>query len=138
MVASSSTAVNVLDAININKDQRPQNADKPTHVPRSLFVSVKELEVCCELMIDLPNLRDNGFDLEEEIQTQGWNMFFNRLYGPVYDVLVKEFWIHAHPIPTRIVSSVLGVTLVITEDHVRKLLGLTEKIGFYKAPAGGL
>ncbi|CAI8599462.1 unnamed protein product [Vicia faba] len=134
-MASSSSDFQLLDVENIDEAQRPQNQDKLTQIPRATYITVKELEVCCELMVDLPNLKANGFNLEEEIQIQGWEMFFDRLYGPVYDVLIKEFWLHAHPIPTRIVSCVLGKIIIVTED---RMLGLTEKVGVYKAPAGGL
>src|ERR1044072_4172651 len=45
-----------------------------------------------EHRVDFDNLLQNGFDLHEDVRCQGWEKFFTRLNGPVYEALVKEFW----------------------------------------------
>ena len=42
-------------------------------------------------MVDVENLKENGYDLTEGIRTQGWEGYFERLKGPVYTELVKQF-----------------------------------------------
>lgn len=44
----------------------------------------------CELMVDFDNLKANGFYLYGTLRSQGWEGFFERLKGPVYDQLVKK------------------------------------------------
>ena len=88
------------------------------------MIPVEELDVQCEMFIDLENLRDNGFDLIPAVEFQGWNQFFDRLVGPVFPPLVKEFWIHATCAPKAILSFVMGKEISITENVIRKLFGL--------------
>ena len=40
---------------------------------RTTLIPVEELDVQCEMFIDLENLRDNGFDLIPAVEFQGWN-----------------------------------------------------------------
>ena len=42
-------------------------------------------------MVDVDNLKQNGYDLTKDIRTQGWEGYFERLKGPVYTELVKQF-----------------------------------------------
>ena len=58
---------------------------------RTLLTPVKNLEVLSELIIDFNSLKENGFDLTEEIRAQGWERYFDRLVGPTFPILVKEF-----------------------------------------------
>ncbi|MCH93055.1 hypothetical protein A2U01_0014002 [Trifolium medium] len=46
-------------------------------------------------MVDFESLKINGFDFEEMITAQGWNMYFEMLNGPIYTGIVKEFWMKA-------------------------------------------
>ena len=88
------------------------------------MIPFDDLEVICEMMIDLENLRDNGFDLFPAVEFQGWTQFFDRLMGPVFPPLVKEFWIHVVTTLKGILSFVMGKEISITENVIRKLLGL--------------
>ncbi|XP_050916533.1 uncharacterized protein LOC127131663 [Lathyrus oleraceus] len=73
-------------------------------------------------------MKRNGIDLTEELRMQGWETYFQRLYGPVYTYLVKEFWRFADADDHYIVSYVLGVKMVITEKSIASLLNM-EKTG---------
>lgn len=75
---------------------------------RTLLTLFKQLEVLCESMVDFDSLAANGFDLRPTVNFQGWVKYFDRLIGPVFPHLVKEFWIHAHVYPKVILSSVLS------------------------------
>lgn len=57
----------------------------------TLNTLVDELMVLCEPIMDFKNVKDNGFDFSETLEFQGWKGFFERLTGPVYPVLVKDF-----------------------------------------------
>src|ERR1044072_9692620 len=57
--------------------------------------SPSKLICLAEHRVDFDNLMQNGFDFGEEVRLQGWEKFFTRLNGPVYEALVKEFWKHA-------------------------------------------
>lgn len=87
-----------------------------------------KLELLCESLVDFDNMKRNGIDLTEELRMQGWETYFQRLYGPVYTYLVKEFWNFADSNDHYIVSHVLGVKIVIIEKSIASLLNM-EKIG---------
>lgn len=80
------------------------------------------------MLVDFDNLKENGMDLTQELENQGWANYFNRLYGPIYTFLVKEFWIFADCDNHCIVSYVLGLKTVIIEKSISKLLNM-EKVG---------
>ena len=68
-------------------------------------------------------MKENGFDLSADVVVQGWNRYFDRLLGPVFLILVKEFWIHATSSNHHVASYVMGKTIAITEDLIAKLIG---------------
>ena len=72
------------------------------------------LTVLKELRVDFHNIQQNKLDLREEMIFQGWENFFARLHGPVYESLVKEFWRQAEHDDYYVVSHVLGKRIVIT------------------------
>lgn len=106
--------------------QEPHVLDRPSHI--NLATPFEKMEVLCELLVDFDNLKRNGIDLTEELENQGWGNYFKRLYGPVYTFLVKEFWRFADYDDHCIVSYVLGVKIVITENSIVKLLNM-ETVG---------
>src|ERR1044072_9000434 len=65
-----------------------------TRRPARIHCNLKteELPVLKELMVDFNNLTQNDMDLRVEMIAQGWENYFARLYGPTYDLLVREFW----------------------------------------------
>ena len=89
----------------------------------TLITPVKNLEVLSELIVDFNSLKENGFDLSEDIKAQGWEKYFDRLVGPTFPILVKEFWIHASSSNHQVTSYVMGKKIVITEDLIGKLNG---------------
>src|ERR1044072_1510736 len=68
-------------------------------------------------------------DLLPALLFQGEQNYFARLHGPVYDLLVREFWRHAENDNHYAVSHVLGKKIVITEKTIAQLLGLKHKEG---------
>lgn len=72
--------------------------------------------------MDFENLKLNGFDLINDVTTQGWEVFLNKLKGLVYPALVKDFWIHAEVTNVQVFSSVMGKKFQISEKSLAKLL----------------
>ncbi|XP_050878349.1 proline-rich extensin-like protein EPR1 [Lathyrus oleraceus] len=67
-----------------------------------------KLEVLHESLVDFENMKRNVIYLTEELRKQGWENYFQRLYGPVYNYLdlasqgvdISEFsvdWLPEHP-----------------------------------------
>src|ERR1044072_322202 len=88
-----------------------------------------DLVVLKELRVDFNNINSNGFDLREEMIFQGWENYFARLHGPVYEKLVKEFWRQAVWDKYHVVSYVLDKKIIITERTIAHLMGLTHLAG---------
>ncbi|KAI5409756.1 hypothetical protein KIW84_055275 [Lathyrus oleraceus] len=70
--------------------KEPHVLDREPHI--NLATPFKGLEVLCESLVDFNNMKRNGVDLIEELRQQGWENYFQRLYGPVYPNFIKEFW----------------------------------------------
>ncbi|XP_050876619.1 uncharacterized protein LOC127080334 [Lathyrus oleraceus] len=56
----------------------------------SLSTPVDQLEVLCETIVDFYNLKRNGLDLSGDVATQGCEVYFNELNGPIYLALVWQ------------------------------------------------
>src|ERR1044072_6955407 len=97
------------------------------------ITKASELTVLKESLVDFDNLKAHGFDLWEDVLEQGWENFFTRLHGPVYENLVKDFWRQAECDDHYVVSHVLGKKIVITEKSIALLLNLPHKVGI-RAP----
>lgn len=100
--------------------------DRPPHI--SLATPFEKLEAFCELLLDFDNLKENGMDLTQELKNQGWLNYFNRIYGPIYTYLVKEFQRFVDCDDHYIVSYVIGIKTVIIEKSITVLLNM-EKDG---------
>jgi len=89
------------------------------------------LQVLKEYRVDFDNIAQNSADLDlrTEVISQGWENYFARLHGPVYELLVKEFWRFAECDNHYVVSHVLGRKVVITEKSIAELLGLPHRQG---------
>ncbi|KAI5429355.1 hypothetical protein KIW84_034094 [Lathyrus oleraceus] len=101
--------------------KEPHVLDREPHI--NLATPFEGLEVLCETLVDF-DMKRNGVDLTEELRQQGWGNYFQRLYGPVYPLLIKEFWRFADADDHFIVSYVLGVKIVITEKSIASLLNM--------------
>src|SRR3954467_10284746 len=97
---------------------------------KTCLIPTKDLEVLCETAVDLNNLKANGFKCDARILEQGWSKYLNRLVGPIYPDLVKDFWVHATVTSTAIISFVLGHEVVISENLIRKLSNLNDEEGW--------
>ena len=109
---------------NVSAGSQQDASSEQYQIPfRTLLTPVKNLEVLSELIVDFTSLKENGFDLTEEIRAQGWEKYFDRLVGPTFPILVKEFWIHASASTHQVTSYIMGKKIVITEDHIARLIG---------------
>lgn len=106
--------------------KEPHILDCEPHI--NLATQFDKLEVLCESLVDFENMKRNGINLTEELRKQGWEKYFQRLYGPIYTYLVKELWRFANSDDHYIVSYVLGVKIIITEKSIATLLNM-EKTG---------
>ncbi|XP_057444201.1 uncharacterized protein LOC130736384 [Lotus japonicus] len=95
--------------------------------PIECVLTFEELTVLCEPRVDFDNLELHGVNLKAEVAALGWERYFNRLPGPVYVKLVKEFWRKATCNDVQITSYILGQKIVITEISIAKLLGMENK-----------
>lgn len=92
-------------------------------IPELTFnTSVNELMVVCETIVDFQNLKDNGFDLIGTLTFQGWNVFFERLKGPVYPVFIKQFWIHVVVDKDTIISYIMNRKIMVIEKSNANLI----------------
>src|SRR3954467_9735753 len=96
---------------------------------KTCSIPTSEMEVLCESSVDFENLKVHGFKPDAKTMAQGWSNYLDRLVGPIYPTLVKDFWAHATVTPTAIISFVLGHEVVITENMIRKLYNLDDEEG---------
>ncbi|XP_058760452.1 uncharacterized protein LOC131633784 [Vicia villosa] len=121
-MASSS---NVQHKASSSKHQEQVQQQKSVFTPlMTCLIPYEDLEVICESMVDFENLQAHDFNIKTDMLVQGWANYFGRLIGPVYPLLVKEFWTHATITPTTIISFVLGQEIVISENLKRNLYNL--------------
>ncbi|XP_058744262.1 uncharacterized protein LOC131616833 [Vicia villosa] len=106
------------------------------HPLKTCSIPHDELEVLCETMVDFEKLLEHDFKTKAAMLVQGWSNYFERLVGPVYPLLVMDFWTHAIVTPTAIISFVLGHEVVVTEKIIRKLYGLDDSDGITGALPG--
>ena len=116
--------VNMASSSNPSSGSQKDASSEQYEVPlRTLLTPIKNLEVLSEIIVDFNSLKENGFDLSEEIQAQGWEKYFDRLVGPTFPILVKEFWIHASSSSHQVTSYIMGKKVVMTADHIARLIG---------------
>src|SRR3954469_6679615 len=96
---------------------------------KTCTIPSEDLEVLYESVVDFENLRANGFHPDARILVQGWANSLDRLVGPIYPDLVKDFWVHATVTPTAIISFVLGHEVVVSEKMIRNLYNLDDEEG---------
>src|SRR3954469_3074981 len=97
---------------------------------KTCSIPTAEMEVLCESSLDFESLKVHGFKPDAKTMAQGWSNYLDRLVGPIYPALVKDFWAHATVTPTAIISFVLGHEVVITEKLIRKLYNLDDEEGW--------
>src|SRR4051812_2054729 len=96
---------------------------------KTCSIPTSEMEVLCESSVDLENLKVHGFKPDAKTMAQGWSNYLDRLVGPIYPTLVKDFWAHATVTPTAMISFMLGHEVVITEKLISKLYNLDDEEG---------
>ncbi|MCI37646.1 hypothetical protein A2U01_0058870, partial [Trifolium medium] len=55
-------------------------------------INYNDFDLVIEQAVDFEALKVNEFDVEHFFTNQGWSQFFDSLNGPVYPILVKDFW----------------------------------------------
>ena len=94
--------------------------EEPSRTPLS---PIDSLEVLCKLIIHFESMKENSYDLTPGVEFQGWTRYFDRLLGPVFPKLVKEFWIQASTSNHQVTSYVMGKNISISEDLIARLIG---------------
>ena len=90
---------------------------------RTLLTPIDSLEFLCELIVDFVSIKEIDYNLTPGVEFQGWTKYFDRLLGPVFPRLVKEFCIHATSSNHQVTSFVIGKKIVISEDLIGQLIG---------------
>ncbi|MCI03861.1 hypothetical protein A2U01_0024902 [Trifolium medium] len=85
---SSSAQVQTTENLPLNSDSQASWFNKN----RIINIPYDKLEPIMEQPVDFEALRVNGFEVEEFFRNQGWLEYIKMLNGPVYTVLVKDFW----------------------------------------------
>lgn len=88
----------------------------------TLNTLVDELMVLCETIVEFKNLKDKFFDFSKTLELQRWKALLKRLTGPIYPMLVKQFWIHATATKDIITSFVMNRKIVVTEKTIAYLI----------------
>ncbi|XP_050896202.1 uncharacterized protein LOC127102929 [Lathyrus oleraceus] len=125
--SSSHQNPTVTDVVSTPIYKEPHILDSEPHI--HLATPFEKLEVLYETLVDFDSMKRNGVDLTDELKKQGWEHYFQRLYGPVYTNPVKEFWRFTDSDDHYIVSYVLGVKIVITEKSIATLLNMKKTGG---------
>ncbi|KAL5078627.1 hypothetical protein RYX36_007048 [Vicia faba] len=99
---------------------------------RTLLTPIDSLEVLCELIIYFESMKENDFDLTADVEFQGWIRYFDRLLGPVFLKLVKEFWIHASSSNHQVTSYVMEKKITITKELIAKLIGHNDLKDYFR------
>ncbi|XP_050876871.1 eukaryotic translation initiation factor 4 gamma-like [Lathyrus oleraceus] len=60
--------------------REPHILDREPHI--HLETPFDKLEFLCETLVDFENMKRNGVDLTKELKNQGWENYFQCLYGP--------------------------------------------------------
>lgn len=128
-------AANRSSTLKSNMAGSSSSSQKYVALERTLFTPIDKLEVHCEILVDFRSLADNGFDFQDIVRFQGWEKYFDRLIGPVFPTLIKEFWIHASAYPKVVISSVMGTKFMITEQLIKQLIGYEHEDVHYNPAA---
>ncbi|MCH83836.1 hypothetical protein A2U01_0004662, partial [Trifolium medium] len=90
-----------------------------------------------EQPVDFKTLRANGYDVKKFFEDQGWMGYFEMINGPVYTVLVKDFWPRCDVVTqedadqTDIRSGVTGYEVTLTQSIIAQVLKLPNQ-GIFK------
>ena len=117
---ASSQTVQSSQNVPISSSSTAERYEEPS---RTLLNPIDSLEVLCELIMDFVSMKENDYDLTPDVEFQGWKKYFNRLLGPIFPRLVKEFWIHATASDHHVTSFVMRKKIVISEDLIVHLIG---------------
>ncbi|KAI5430207.1 hypothetical protein KIW84_034689 [Lathyrus oleraceus] len=111
--SQQTTATTGIVSTSVYRD--PHILDREPYI--HLATPFEKHEVLCESLVDFETMKRNGVDLTEELKMQGWETYLQRLYGPVYTNLAKEFWCFIDSDDHYIVSYTLGVKISAEGKH---------------------
>ena len=86
------------------------------------------LEVLCERHPNIPSLSTDELNLSQNFVIQGWSKYLEMLHGPIYPLLVKEFWKNASAKfdGSSVSSIVFGNPITITPATIAAVIGCTQ------------
>ncbi|XP_045809769.1 uncharacterized protein LOC123904122 [Trifolium pratense] len=65
------------------------------YVGNKMEFSESLLTLLPKKMVDFNSLKANGYDVKPYFTSQGWDMYFEMLNGPIYPDLLRHFWMKA-------------------------------------------
>ena len=85
---------------------------------------VETLEVIQEKQPNIARLKHSGLDIIRSMQIQSWSGYYSMLNGPVFLVLVKEFWKYAKISNdgNTILSEVYRLPITISISSIEKVI----------------
>ena len=85
---------------------------------------VETLEIIQEKQPNLARLKHSGLDIVRSMQIQSWSGYYAMLNGPVYPVLVKEFWKYARISDdgNTVMSEVYRLPIAISISSIEKAI----------------
>ena len=86
------------------------------------------LEVLCERRPNVPRLSADELNLSQNFVIQGWSKYLEMLHGPIYPLLVKEFWKNASAKfdGSSVSSIIFGNSITITPATIAAAIGCTQ------------
>lgn len=92
------------------------------------------LTIASEKFVDFNEFKNHGLDLLSHVRSQKWENYFNMLNGPIYPILIREFWTNVSLLQLRqaiscIKSNVFGIPISLTLPLIVKAI-LCKKLGF--------
>lgn len=90
-----------------------------------------QLAIIIEGQIDFEDIMARGLDLQSIVFHNGWDNFFDMIYGPCYPNLVKKFWANASiqnlHLKYVILSEVFDVLITITPTSIANAINCEEE-----------
>ena len=81
ILSQKTLSVNMATSSNVSAGSQQEASSEQYQIPfRTLLTPVKNLEVLSELIVDFNSLKENVFDLTEEIRAQGWRNALTKIY----------------------------------------------------------
>ncbi|XP_050889948.1 uncharacterized protein LOC127095279 [Lathyrus oleraceus] len=109
---------------------------------RSNLGMENQLAIIIEGLVDFEEMMNHDFDLQSVVSQNGWDNFFDMIYGPTYPNLIKDFWVNASiqdlNLELDILFVVPGVPITFTPTSIANAIncedeGVVMDILFWKS-----